>query len=158
MSIPLSRLPEDLLLLDNDIFTAWRYQKKNIIQSITDYITRFKVPPALSSTTVFEALRGFEKSAAASGQYSQRTQGAIEETKSLIDICSVLPFDQEAAIIAAYVFPRVNNKKIWADVFTAATAISHGHGVATRNRKHFQLIAAHVPVKYPSLRLVFWNP
>lgn len=157
MSI-LTRLPEDLLLLDNDIFTAWRYQKKNIIRSITDYITRFKAPPALSSTTVFEALRGFEKSAAASGQYSQPTQRGVEETKNLIDLCTVFPFDQEAAVIAAYIFPRVNNKKIWADVFIAATAISHGHGVATRNRTHFQSIAAHVPRKYPPLRLVFWNP
>lgn len=158
MSIPLSRLPEDLLLLDNDTFTAWRYQKENIVKSISEYIARFNVAPALSSTTVFEALRGFEKSAVASGQYSQRTQEGIEATKNLIDICTVFPFDQEAAVIAAYVFPRVNNKKIWADVFIAATAISHGHGVATRNRKHFQLIAAHVPNTHPPLRLVFWNP
>ena len=156
MSISSLHFTEDLLLL-GDVFTAWRFQKEYVVQSIASYTKQFKSLPALSSITVFEALRGFEKTAV-SGQYSQSTKLALQNTKNLIDLCTVLPFDQEAAVIAAQIFARVNNKKIWADVFIAATAISHRHGVATRNRGDFELIAKHGPEDYPRLRLVFWNP
>jgi predicted nucleic acid-binding protein len=158
MSTPLVRLPEELLLLDTDIFTDWRYQKSNIVRSIVDYMTKFNAPPALSSTTVFEALRGFEKPSAVSGQYSQATKQSMKETRRLIDVCPVLPFDHKAAVIASYIYPRVNNKKLWADVSIAATALSHNCGVATRNRQDFQLIARHVPPDYSPLRLIFWKP
>jgi predicted nucleic acid-binding protein len=72
----------------------------------------------------------------------------------------VLPFDQSAAAIAAYIFPRLSQSdrnKHWRDVFIAATALSHRYGIASRNRKDFELIASQLPLGQ-QLHLAVWKP
>lgn len=54
-------LAETSLALDTNILTAWRYQKRGILEAIADYQSRLKMLPALTSITVYEALYGFEK-------------------------------------------------------------------------------------------------
>jgi predicted nucleic acid-binding protein len=74
--------------------------------------------------------------------------------------CTVLAFDQHAALIAARVFARLSRsdrKELWRDVFIAATAFAHRYGVATGNRKHYELIAAHLPMDR-HLYLSIWKP
>jgi len=153
-------LSETSLVIDTDILTDWRYQKPYVQRAISDYITRAKRPPALTSLSVFEALFGFENKAAKSGSLDDRTVQDRLKTEELISFCPVLPFDQPAAAIAAYIFSRLSKShrnKHWRDTFIAATALAHGHGIATRNRKDFQLIAENLPASQSLLRVVVWK-
>ncbi len=148
------------LVLDNDVLTDWRARRPTIVQAIKDYIAIAKFPPALTSVTVFEMLHGFEKDAVSSGGMSERTRLDKEHARILTRDCIVLPFNEGAAEIAAYIFPRLSQKernKLWADVFIAATALAHEYGVATRNRTDFELLASHVPPPYPALRIQIWK-
>jgi len=153
-------LRETPLVLDTDVFNDWRFQKQHAKQAIKDYISNHKAPPAMTSMTVFEVLYGFEKRAAESGGLDERTRRDRDKVEQLIQYCGVLSFDQTAAAIAAYVFPRLSQRernKHWGDTFTAATVLAHGHGVATRNREDFELIANHLPPSHPLLRLAVWR-
>jgi predicted nucleic acid-binding protein len=77
----------------------------------------------------------------------------------------VLPFDETAATIAAFIAARLpkqlKKKKTGAsllrDIFQAATALAHRHGVATRNQRDFELISEHLPPTHPLLHLVVWR-
>jgi predicted nucleic acid-binding protein len=153
-------LPETPLILDSNIVTAWRYQKPGIVEAIAAYQSSLKPPPTLSAITVYEVIYGFENSLA-------KAQGNIEQTKldfgkadQLINSCIVLPFDHNSAKIAAYIVPRLPKnipKDTLLDALIAATALAHGHGVATRNKEDFELISRHTPDSL-TLRLAIWTP
>lgn len=99
------------LLLDTDVLNDWRFQKPATVSAVADYIAVVKAPPALASTTVFEALHGFEKTVTKSGPPDERTRKGREQVERLIGSCLVLPFDQRAAEIAAYIFPRLSRSE-----------------------------------------------
>jgi predicted nucleic acid-binding protein len=148
------------LALDNDVLTDWRAGKPATLQAVTAYTVIAKVPPALTSITVFEMMQGFEKASVLSGGMTERTRLDLERARVLTRECVVLEFNEQAAEIAAHVFPRLTQaerNKHWTDVFIAATALAHEYGVATRNRGDFELIARHTPPHYPALRLQIWK-
>ncbi len=154
-------LPETSLVIDTDIFTDWRYSREYVLLEIDAYISRAKKPPALTSINVFEAIYGFENKAAKAGYLDEQTARDRQNMERLIRGCVILPFDEVAASIAAYVFPRLsqsNRNKHWKDLFIAATALAHGYGVVTRNRTDFELIADNLPSSRPFLRLAVWKP
>lgn len=152
-------LPETSLVLDNNILTAWRYQKPGVREAIAAYQSRLKLLPALTSITVYEALCGFENSVVKTGTLSEQTTQDRVRTEQLINSCVVLPFDQASAEIAAYIIPRLSKnipKDTLQDALIAATALAHGYGVATRD-KGFALIGEHTP-GHLTLRLALWSP
>jgi predicted nucleic acid-binding protein len=154
-------LDDTSLVLDNDLFTHWRNKHPYVLREIAEYTNRLKEVPALTSVTLFEALWGVENAAVkreVTDEESTRYRGRIEQ---LSESCVVLPFDRTAAAIAAYSFARLSRseqKKLWRDLFTTASALAHGHGVATRNRSDFELIANNLPSDFPLLRLAIWKP
>jgi predicted nucleic acid-binding protein len=148
------------LVLDNDLLTDWRSRRKYVERYISEYISRLKRPPFLTSMTVFETLHGIEKTAASRSTLDARTDQDRARADELFAHCIVLPFDDAAARIAAYVFPRLsrsNRAKHWADVLVAATAVAHRCGIATRNTRDFELIANHLPPSHQLLRLSIWK-
>ena len=156
------------LALDTDVLDYWRYQKQNIVYEISNYISNHKRPPALTAVNVFEALHGFETQANHASANKMRLQKDRNETESIIQYCGllpsgsfptgILPFDQNAATIAAYIAGKLTGRKILKDIFIASTALAHGHGIATRNEQDFKLIASHLPPSHPVLRLAIWKP
>ncbi len=152
-------LTETSLVLDNDIFNAWRYGRdQHIRRAIADYQSRLKLFPALTAMTVYQALYGFENKSIKPDEPNQQTIQARTETERLSKSCDVLPFNQRSAEIAAYIVPRLSKnipKGTLVDVFIAATALAHGYGVATRNRRDFELIASHTPDSL-ILRIAAW--
>lgn len=139
--------PGTSLALDTNVLTHWRTRRSNVLRAIDDYQAEFKVPPALTSFTVFEVLSGFEKESARAGVLSDLSKRAREELERLVEGCLVLPFDQGAASIAAYTFERIGKRKSnekWADVLIASTAIAHRYGLVSQNKKDFELIAKHL--------------
>lgn len=154
--------PGTSIALDNKVFTHWRNRHQYVLDAITRYQSEFKVPPALTSITVFEALHGIEKDIFSSGLAEpwQEAKGRIDE---LVRNCIVLPVNETAAAIAAYVFPRLmprlsrkDRKKAWADIFIAATVIAHNYGLVT-NDKDFNLIAELLP-DGRRLYVTAWRP
>jgi predicted nucleic acid-binding protein len=91
------------LVLDTDVLNDWRYQKPPVVNALTEYISIVKGPPALTSITVFEALHGFEKTAARARAMDELTRQGAEQVRKLIASCIVLPFDNQATEIAAYI-------------------------------------------------------
>lgn len=151
---------ETSLVLDTDVLTDWRLGKSHTQLAITNYVSRLKHPPALASINVFEALNGFAKGLLKPGGDNERTRLDLARTEQLIQSCIVLPLDERAARIASHVFSRLSRRERnehWCDVFIAATAASHGYGVATRNQGDFTLIANHLPANQ-ILRLAIWKP
>jgi predicted nucleic acid-binding protein len=151
-------LTETSLVLDNDIFNAWRYQDRRVLGAIADYQSRIKLFPALASMTVYQALYGFENKSIKPDEPNEQTKQARVRTEQLIESCDVLPFNQRSAEIAAYIVPRLSKnipKGTLVDAFIAATALAHGYGVATRNQTDFELIGSHTPNDL-TLRLAVW--
>lgn len=168
-------LPKTPLVLDTDVFIAWRYQDRTVKQNISDYVDIHKRFPALTSITVYEALSGFEKTIAQRGGSDERTERDRGAAIRLVQLCrslpsgpslsGILPFDESAATIASFIAGRLAKqaakKKTGAsflrDIFLAATALAHDHGVATRNQEDFELIGEHLPLTHPLLQLVIWK-
>lgn len=151
---------ENSLILDTDIFSHWRNRQNYALEAISLYQIRLKRLPSLSSTTVFEALRGIELVVANRRGSEKEADSYRERIEQLCELCGVLPFDRKASGIAAYVCANLGDnlfRKHWRDVFITATAIAHNHGVATRNKKDFELIGNSLPTQY-SLRLAIWKP
>lgn len=119
-----SVLPETPLVLDNDSLTHWRNKHAYIENEISSYITRHKKPPSLTAITIFEALYGVEVSIVKVSISEEEAQRYVDRMGKLIQACVILPFDQNAAAIAAYVFPRLSRAERnthWKDVLVAAT-------------------------------------
>jgi predicted nucleic acid-binding protein len=151
---------DGVLALDTDVLNAWRYQQQPVVRAVSEYIAKFKVPPALTSTTVFEALHGFQKGALLSGEMNERARRDLERLSRLTEGCMVLPFNEGAAALAAHIFPRLSQKernKHWADLFVAASAWANGYGIATRNRADFESLASHIPPAYQRPRIEIWK-
>ena len=140
-------LRETSLVLDTDVFTHWRNQQPLVKKAIADYQSYHKVLPALTSMTIFETFTGIEAEATKPAADQQAMQGYRAKAERFIQNCVILPFDQNAATMAAYIFPRLSQRdrnKHWRDIFIAATALAHGYGIASGNRKDFELIASHL--------------
>jgi predicted nucleic acid-binding protein len=153
-------LPETSLVLDSNILTAWRYQKRGILEAIAAYQSRIKLLPALSAITVYEVVYGLQNSLAKSQGNAEQTSLDLSKANQLIDSCLVLPFDNNSAKIAAYIVPHLPKnipKPMLLDALIAATALAHGYGVATRNQKDFELIGQYTPDNQ-TLRLAIWTP
>lgn len=153
-------LDETPIALDNDVFTSWRKGNRPLSQAISDYIRKHKSPPALPSVTVFEAVYGCRKRCDKQGRLDQITQQDLRRTQELAASCAILDFNYAAAEIAAFVCGRLSknmSKDLMRDVFIASIALAHGHGVATWNRKDFEIIAANLPPENTILRVAAWN-
>jgi predicted nucleic acid-binding protein len=152
-------LAETSLVLDTNILSAWRYKKSGVVEAIVDYQERLKLLPALTAITVHESLYGFENKAAKTGELDDRTRQDRLAIELLINACVVLPFDQRAAEIAAYIIPRLPKnipKQTLLDGLISATALAHGYGIATNDRG-FELIGQHTPDDL-ILRVASWTP
>ncbi|HKZ03449.1 MAG TPA: hypothetical protein VJ180_14505 [Pyrinomonadaceae bacterium] len=103
--------PDVVVAIDSDVLNDWRFRKPATLAAISTYISLLKAPPALTSVTVFEMMHGFEKAELQSGGVNERLRRDREHAKRLTGECTVLPFNQEAAEIAAYKFPRLSQKE-----------------------------------------------
>ena len=105
----------------------------------------------ITAVTVFERLRGY-RAAIRAGKPFERQLQAFE---TLVANCVVLPFDQEAAAVAADIWSastRNQHRKL-GDILIAAVAVSRQIPLATRNRRDFQHLTKASGV---NLRLVDW--
>jgi predicted nucleic acid-binding protein len=155
--------PGTSLALDNNTFTHWRNRHQYVEDAITTYQKEFKVLPALTSITVFEALHGIEDDIVKKGGLVDPWKRAKDRIDELVINCTVLPLNEAAAAIAAHIFPRLmprlgrkDRRKAWADIFIAATVLAHNYGLVTTD-KDFKLIGDLLP-DARRLYVTAWRP
>lgn len=106
----------------------------------------------ITAITVFERLRGY-RLAIRNGKPFERQLRAFE---ALVANCIVLPFDQEAASVAADIWSGAarGQRQHLGDILIAAVAVSRQLPLVTRNRRDFERITKPSGV---DLRLVDWS-
>ncbi len=106
----------------------------------------------ITAVTVFERLRGYRLAIRAGKPFERQLQ-AFE---ALAANCIVLPFDQEAAGVAAEIWSGVTRgqRQHLGDILIAAVAISRQIPLVTRNQKDFERITKPSGI---DLRLVDWS-
>lgn len=106
----------------------------------------------ITAITVFERLRGY-RAAIRAGKPFQRQLQAFE---ALAANCVVLPFDQDAAAVAANLWSASTHRQRHqlGDILIAAVAVSRQIPLATRNTRDFQQLTKASGV---NLRLVDWT-
>jgi predicted nucleic acid-binding protein len=106
----------------------------------------------ITAITVFERLRGY-RAAIRAGKPFERQLRAFE---ALIATSVVLPFDQEAAAVAADIWAASTGRqrRQLGDILIAAVAVSRQIPLATRNTRDFQRLTDASGV---NLRLVDWT-
>ena len=168
--------PETPLVLDTVVFSHLRNGKDYVKKEIVKYFSNTKSFPAISSMTIFEANYGTDDQLAKNEITPEK---AIEFRQTinnaLGEVSRILPFDQKAAQVAAYIYPHLLAKeskwlqkrktkkkkgnreaKIWQDVFIISTALSHNYGLASPDTD-IEVIAKYLPDGM-SLRLAVWKP
>lgn len=106
----------------------------------------------ITAVTVFDRLRGYRAAIRARKPFERQLQ-AFE---TLVANCVVLPFDQDAATVAADIWSastRSQRRKL-GDILIAAVAVSRQIPLATRNRRDFQQLTKASGI---NLRLVDWT-
>jgi len=106
----------------------------------------------ITAITVFERLRGY-RLAIRNGKPFERQLQAFE---ALVANCIVLPFDQEAASVAAHIWSGAarGQRQHLGDILIAAVAVSRQLPLVTRNRRDFERITKRSGV---DLRLLDWS-
>jgi predicted nucleic acid-binding protein len=106
----------------------------------------------ITAITVFERLRGY-RLAIRNGKPFERQLQAFE---ALVANCIVLPFDQEAASVAADIWASAtrSQRQHLGDILIAAVAVSRQLPLVTRNRRDFEQITKPSGV---DLRLLDWS-
>lgn len=106
----------------------------------------------MPTVTVFERLRGY-RVAIRDGKPFERQLQAFD---ALVANCVVLPFDQEAASVAADIWSASSRsqRQQLGDILIAAIAVSRQIPLVTRNKRDFDRIANRASV---NLRLVDWT-
>jgi predicted nucleic acid-binding protein len=158
--------PETPLLMDTDIFSHLRNRHTYVEEYIRNHFSQTKQFPAITAITVFEANQGIE-SELLKGENLLNKGISIEQAQmfrlrinELIQKHQVLPFNQKASEIAAYIFPRIPQKdrnKHWRDLFIVSIALAYNYGMASHNRRDIELIAEQLPASHKYLRLAVWK-
>jgi predicted nucleic acid-binding protein len=138
------------LVLDTDTLSELCRGNLRIREQAASYLAKFG-RLTLTSITAFERLRGYQL-AITDGQPFERQLQAFE---ALLSASIVLPFDEEAARVAARIWSSVARKhrRHIGDILIAAVAVSRQLPLVTRNRRDFVRLAAASGI---DLRLVNW--
>ena len=106
----------------------------------------------ITAVTVFERLRGYRTAIRAGKPFERQ----LQSFEALVANCVVLPFDQDAAAVAADIWSAStrSRRRQLGDILIAAVAVSRQIPLATRNKRDFQQFTKASGV---NLRLVDWT-
>jgi len=139
------------VLLDTDTLSELSRGNPTVNARARAYLTEFG-RLTISAVTVFERLRGY-KDALRAGKQLQRQLLAFE---ALVENSVVLPFDDEAADIAATIWSACTRRQRQqlGDILIAAIAAARQIPLATRNLRDFDALGKIPGVE---LDLVDWT-
>jgi predicted nucleic acid-binding protein len=139
------------VVLDTDILSELSRGNLVVKKNALEYLSRLG-RLTITAVTVFERLRGYRLAIREGKSYERQLQ-AFE---ALVANSIVLPFDQDAAEVAADLWssmPRSQRQHL-GDLMIAAVAISRRLPLVTRNKRDFERI---VKPSGADLRLIDWS-
>jgi len=126
------------VLLDTDTLSELCRGNQRVVDRARSYL---KTHGRLTTTavTVFERLRGYELAI----RQGKAFDGQLQSFRALAAACVVLPFDDEAATVAASIWGRAvrSLRQQLGDLLIASVAISRQLPLVTRNRRDFEALA-----------------
>jgi predicted nucleic acid-binding protein len=142
---------DEPVVLDTDTLSELSRGNLLVKERALEYLADFG-RLTITSVTVFERLRGY-RIAIREGKPFERQLHAFE---ALVANCLVLPFDQEAARVAADIWSGAarSQRQHLGDILIAAVAVSRQLPLVTRNKRDFQHLTKASGVE---LRLVDWS-
>lgn len=138
-------------ILDTDTLSELSRGNPHVNQQAREYVAQFG-RLSITSVTVFERLRGYQVALRAGKPFERQ----LRVFEALVATCIVLPFDQEAASLAADIWSGVarSHRQQLGDILIAAIAASRRLPLVTRNRSDFERLARASSVE---LRLLDWS-
>ena len=126
------------VLLDTDTLSELCRGNQRVVDRARTYLeTHGRL--TTSAVTVFERLRGYELAI----QQGKAFDSQLQSFRALVAACVVLPFDNEAAAIAASIWGQAirSLRQQLGDILIASVAISRQLPLVTRNRRDFEALA-----------------
>jgi hypothetical protein len=138
-------------VLDTDTLSELSRGNPVVKDRVSAYLADFG-RLTVTAVTVFERLRGY-RLAIRDGKPFERQLQIFE---ALVVNCRVLPFDQDAARVAAEIWSSATRSQRHhvGDILIAAIAVSRQLPLVTRNRRDFEGLTKPAGV---DLRLVDWS-
>lgn len=126
------------VVLDTDTLSELSRGHSHASEKALEYLSEFG-RLTITAVTVFERLRGHHEAIRA-GKPFERQMQAFE---ALVANCLVLPFDQEAARIAADIWSALarRHRQHLGDILIASIAISRQLPLVTRNKRDFDRLS-----------------
>jgi predicted nucleic acid-binding protein len=126
------------VLLDTGTLSELCRGNERVVDRARSYL---KTHGRLTTTavTVFERLRGYELAIRQGKPFDSQ----LQSFRALAAACVVLPFDDEAAAVAANIWGRAVRtlRQKVGDLLIASVAISRQLPLVTRNRRDFEALA-----------------
>jgi len=128
-------MPAEPVLLDTDTLSELSRGNPHVNARARTYLAEFGTL-TISAVTVFERLRGY-RLAIREGKPFHRQLQAFE---AFVGTCVVLPFDTEAADVAASIWSACtrSQRQSLGDMLIAAIAVTRQIPLVTRNRRDFE--------------------
>ena len=137
-------------VLDTDTLSELSRGNPRASKRALEYLANFG-RLTITAVTVFERLRGY-RAAIRGGKPFERQMQAFE---ALAANCIVLPFDHEAAHVAADIWSAAapRHRQQLGDILIASVAISRQLPLVTRNKRDFERLSKASGIE---LRLLDW--
>lgn len=138
-------------VLDTDTLSELSRGNPRVSERALEYLADFG-RLTITAVTVFERLRGY-RLAIRDGKRFERQMQAFE---ALVANCVVLPFDVEAARVAADLWSSVarRHRQELGDILIASVAMSRQLPIVTRNKRDFERLSKASGI---DLRLMDWS-
>lgn len=138
-------------VLDTDTLSELSRGNPHVRERALEYLTNFG-RLTITAVTVFERLRGY-RVAIRDGKPFEPQMQAFE---AFVANCIVLPFDEEAARVAADIWSAVarRHRQQLGDLLIAAIAASRQLPLVTRNKRDFENLSKAARIE---LRLLDWS-
>jgi predicted nucleic acid-binding protein len=138
-------------VLDTDTLSELSRGNPHASKRALEYLSAFG-RLTITAVTVFERLRGY-RMAIRDGKPLERQMQAFE---ALVANCVVLPFDDEAARVAAVIWSAVarRHRQQLGDLLIASIAASRQLPLVTRNKRDFERLSKASGI---DLRLLDWS-
>ncbi len=144
-------MDDEPVVLDTDTLSELSRGNPLVRERTFAYLTAFG-RLTITAVTVFERLRGYRIAIRAGKPFERQ----LHAFKLLVADCIVLPFDQEAASVAAEIWSgatRSQHQQL-GDILIAAVAVSRQLPLVTRNKRDFEQLSKASGV---DLRLIDWS-
>jgi predicted nucleic acid-binding protein len=140
----------ELVVLDTDVLSELSRGNRIVTARAVAYLAEFG-RLTITAVTVFERVRGYRAAIRAGRPFDRQLQAF----QALVANCVVLPFDQDAAGVAADIWSAAtrSRRRDVGDILIAAVAVSRQIPLATRNKRDFLQLTKAAGV---DLRVVDW--